>query len=70
MRVTLVDPERHLLDEISDPDMTRDDVAASYALALSSSEEIDWATINRAILSRWSMSALKYIKERAWRLRS
>jgi hypothetical protein len=26
------------------------------------------ATVNRAILDRWSMAALKYIKEKAWKL--
>jgi hypothetical protein len=31
-------------------------------------DEIDYAVINRAIMDRWSLSALKYIKEKAWRI--
>jgi hypothetical protein len=73
MKIELVDPERHLLEDISDRRMTRDDVALTYAFALRqcgpwSSDEVDFAKVNHAILDRWSMSALKYIKTKAWRL--
>jgi hypothetical protein len=27
---------------------------------------VDWQTINNAIVSRWSLSALEYIKKKAW----
>ena len=55
-----------LLNEIGMPEMKRDDVALTYALAMRSSEETDWKAVNEAIIERWSMSALRYIKERAW----
>lgn len=68
--IELVDPEGQLLAEIADRRLTRDDVAATYALALGAREGVvDWSKINHAIIERWSMSALRYVKEKAWRLR-
>jgi hypothetical protein len=66
----LMDCERHLLDEIADKRMTRDDVAMSYAMSLASDERdrIDWRKVNEAIMDRWSLAALKYIKTKAWRM--
>ena len=55
-----------LLHEISDPVFKRRDVAKTYRLAMGSSEPTDWAQVNRAIVARWSMSALEYIKQQAW----
>lgn len=68
MRVELVNPERQLLDEIADPRLKRADVALTYALAMRSVADIHWQRVNEAIIERWSMSALCWIKERAWRL--
>lgn len=65
--VVLADPERVLLEEIADPRMKRADVAASYALALKTPDEVDWKKVNAAIIERWSLSALKWIKTRAWK---
>lgn len=67
MQVDLVDPQGQLLREIADPAMTRDDVMLTYAFAIRQASEVDFATVNNAILNRWSMNALKYIKEGAWR---
>lgn len=66
--IELVDPEGVLLREI--PDKKREDVALTYAMALGSSEvdEIDWSKINHAIIERWSIAGLKWIKTRAWKL--
>ena len=58
--------EKLILEEIANPKMKRKDVAQSYAWALRSSDKIDWAKINRAIMERWSLSALEWIKNRAW----
>lgn len=60
--------EATLLREIADPAMKRLDVAKTYALALRSSERdrVDWRKVNEAICKRWSMSALTWIKEKAW----
>ena len=68
MRVDLVDPQAQILREIADERMTRDDVALSYAFALRQADECDFSAINHAILDRWSMAALRYIKAKAWRL--
>jgi hypothetical protein len=66
---TLMDPERCLLDEIADKRMTRDDVAVTYAFALRGDhEQVDWAKVNLAIIERWSLNALRYIKREAWAL--
>jgi hypothetical protein len=76
MHVELVDPQGTLLRDIADKRMRRDDVARTYAYALRQSfdprckDVVDFATVNKAISDRWSMSALKYIKTKAWRLYS
>jgi len=46
----------------------RDIVAIAYAFALVSSEEVDWPKVNKAIIERWSVSALEYIKTKAWKM--
>ena len=68
LRVEMIDPQGELLREVADSRMKRDDVALTYAFALRSRDEIDWLKVNEAIIDRWSLSALKYIKERAWKL--
>ena len=65
MSLELANCTNHLLREIADPRMHRRDVAQSYALAMRSSEATDYATINAAIIARWSLSALEYIKNQA-----
>lgn len=61
------DLERCLLEEIADKSMTRDDVAVTYATALRSHlEVVTWPRINAAIMDRWSINALRYIKREAW----
>lgn len=69
MRMELANCEATLLEEIANPACKRDDIAATYRLALLSSERdrIDWGKVNRAIMERWSVAALTFIKERAWR---
>jgi len=70
MRIELVNCEATLLAEIADSRMKRNDIATSYAMALCSSERdsIDWSKVNHAIIDRWSIAALRYIKDRAWRI--
>jgi hypothetical protein len=63
----LVDPEQVLLSEIADKAMDRTDVGLSYALALSTPNEVNWSKVNQAILDRWSLSGLKWIKDFAWK---
>lgn len=68
--VSMVDPGGCMLREIADPRMTRDDVAITYAFGLRQPDDVDWPTVNHAILDRWSPYALRYIKEKAWRIAS
>lgn len=48
--------------------VNRADAARVYALCLRAPFAINWATLNRVILNRWSMSGLKYVKALAWKL--
>lgn len=66
LRIELANCERMLLEEIADKRMKRRDVAQTYALAMKSSETVDWAKVNAAIIARWSKSALLWVKEQAW----
>jgi hypothetical protein len=66
--VAMVDPQGQALREIADKRLTRDDVAVTYAFALRQQKTDRIAEVNQAILDRWSMNALKYIKTKAWRL--
>ena len=66
MKIELADCTNAILREIDNPRLYRKDIAMTYALALRSSEEVDWAKVNKAIMNRWSSSGLKFIKEQAW----
>lgn len=65
--VSMVDCEATLLREIADPQMTKRDVSQSYLLAMKSTEstQINWGNVNRAIMERWSKTALIWIKQNA-----
>lgn len=45
--------------------LTQKQIAQTYALALRSSYETDWAKVNRMIIDRWSVSGLERIKNMA-----
>ncbi len=64
----MVDPEGQILREVADKRMTRDDVKLTYAFALRQHDEVDFKKVNAAIMDRWSIAALRYIKDGAWRL--
>lgn len=66
MRFELTCTTQTLLGEIANKQMKRRDVAKTYALALQSSDETDWRQVNEAIIARWSMHALTWIKDQAW----
>ncbi len=68
MRVELCCCESVLLSEIAMKEMNQKQIAQTYRMALESGERdrIDWAKVNNAIISRWSKSGLKRIKELAW----
>lgn len=68
IRVGLVDVQGQLEREIADKRMTRDDVALTYAFGLRDEpDDVDWRKVNHLIIERWSIAALRYIKESAWR---
>jgi hypothetical protein len=55
-----------LIDEIANKKMYQRDIAKTYSLALRSSYPTDWAKVNEAIITRWSLSGLDIIKNMAW----
>ena len=67
MNIELANCEATLLAEIEMPESKRLDIAKTYTLALRSSERdrIDWGKVNRAIIAKWSMSGLNWIKNKA-----
>lgn len=68
MEIRMIDVENVIMQEIADKRISRDSVAYTYAFAIVANEDINFGRINRAIVDRWSKSALKYIKTKAWRL--
>lgn len=60
--------ESTLMREIADKGIFRKGVALTYALMLRSSDRVhvNIAKVNAAIIERWSVSGLEYIKNRAW----
>ena len=71
MKLYLTNCESVLLQECVTPGIKRDDIAITYRLAMEAerdrNEKIDWLKVNTAIINRWSKSALKHIKEKAWK---
>ena len=64
--VVMCNCEVTLIQEIAMPEMTRNSLALTYAFAIRSGEAVNWEQVNKAIIERWSRSALEYIKQRAW----
>lgn len=58
--------EETLLEEVADKRTKREDIAQTYALALKTAGYFDWRKINLAIVDRWSLSGLEWIKQSAW----
>lgn len=56
-----------LLDTISDSFAHRRDVARCYAACIRYEAPVDWTLVNKAIVERWSESALAWIKRAAWK---
>jgi hypothetical protein len=59
----------HKIEEAIDDGATRDQVADLYRQALgamSGMRQEDWTAINLTIIDHWSLSALTYIKRKAW----
>lgn len=62
-----------LLTEISRKGSTRESIALVYRdgirahLKQAPPDFVDWPTVNAALLARYSVSGLNYIKAKAWR---
>lgn len=67
MKAEIEIPEWTIENEI-EQGATRRVIAQTYTLALrkSKSSEVDWKRINEAIIERWSLSGLEWIKNQAW----
>ena len=66
MIIELANCERTILQEISNKQFKQRSIAKTYALAMRSSEPVDWSKVNAAIIERWSVSGLDRIKKMAW----
>ena len=66
MKIELICCTEVLLEEIASNEFKRKDIAQTYRFAICSSWKTDWKKVNRAIVDRWSVSGLKYIKHLAW----
>lgn len=65
--IELIDCEGVIERESAMPEMKRDDLAQTYAMALVSSWPTDWKRANAAIIKRWPKGLL-YIKTKAWKI--
>lgn len=61
-------PTQTLLNEINDLGLTQAQVAQTYAMALRNQKNVDWPTINHAIIERWSSYGLEQVKKAAWKI--
>ena len=68
MKIELMDAEKVILEEIEEKRSTRDSIAFTYAFCIETINRFEFGKINRAIIARWSKSALAYIKKEAWKL--
>lgn len=62
-----VDFVQWIMHEVEDKVYTRKDVARTYAILIQKCHK-DFLEINKAIIKRWSPSALRWIKEQAWKI--
>ena len=66
MKPELVNPTKRILDDVADKSLNQRDVAATYRLGLQVMGEVDWHTVNVAIIKRWSEAGLRNVKRLAW----
>lgn len=58
-----------IFNEIEGKEFTRKDVARTYSILLQKATPLaTFVKINKAIIKRWSPSALRWIKEQAWKI--
>lgn len=63
--------EMRLMAEIQRKGSTRNSIASLYreAIIFGGNNAVDWARVNQAILGRYTVSGLNYIKYLAWGVR-
>jgi hypothetical protein len=70
IQINLIYCTQVILQDIAAKQCTRKSIALTYAMAIKSdaqgADKPDWLTINTAILGRWKMSGLEFIKKRAF----
>ena len=66
-RVAMDDPQAAILARVADKRMRRYDVAVAYTECMHPSADVDFRVVNAAIMERWSLSGLRWIKAAAWR---
>jgi hypothetical protein len=68
VKIELSNVQETILREIGDSRLHQFDVAQTYGLILRLRQEkqVDWPTINRAIVARWP-KGLARVKEMAWK---
>lgn len=59
--------EERFLSQIRRDKFKRKDIAITYSFCLDN-PNLNWERINKAIVDRWSLSGLKYIKKEAFEL--
>ena len=56
-----------ILEAVNTPKVTRRYIAGLYGIAIRYDfGQTDWKQVNEAIIARWSLSGLKWIKRLAW----
>ena len=63
-----ITPTDELLDAVKNAE-NRDQMSEAYAQFVGTDATVDWHKVNTAIVDRWSVAALKYVKAQAWKLR-
>lgn len=61
---------QQLLAEMARKGSTRDSIAAIYRQGIIDhhwGDFVDWPTVNKALLTRYTISGLTYIKAQAWK---
>ena len=65
MKKAMTEHRNDLIIEAINESKTREEVVEIYT-DLIPMLNIDWATVNKTIAEKWSISGLEYIKKHAW----
>ena len=65
MKKAMTEHRNELIIEAINKSETREDASEIYK-DLIPMFNVDWPTVNKTIVEKWSVSGLKYIKKHAW----